>query len=370
MLNIQLGLRVRPGGKQSVTLDPFRPGSILLPVRNSVLAGIYENKAMKIRFLLFIVAIYGAFVAGGSQAQERTKPARIAMLLPGSEASSGYLKGLYQGLAEQGLIEGKNVSLELHYANGRIDQLPSLAAELAGSGVDLIFASGDQAAKAAKQATDRIPVIVVTCDALAAGLITNLRRPGGNLTGVTCINADLDGKRVELIKEVLPSISRLGVVLNPEDTRSMAELKEVAVAARASSIELLPQSVTKPEDIGRAFSQVADAGINAAIVVYDPTFYLRRRELADVASGRRIATIFNFREFVEAGGLISYGPNVRDMCRQSARLIKKALGGEQAGEMPMEQPTRFELVINLRTARALDLEVPPTLLARADEVIE
>jgi putative ABC transport system substrate-binding protein len=329
----------------------------------------FGNEFMKIRVLLLAVAVCATFVAG-SKAEERTKPARIGMLLPGSEASSAYLKGLYQGLAEQGLAEGSNISLELHYANGRIDQLPSLAAELAGSGVDLIFASGDQAAKAAKQATDRIPVIVVTCDALAAGLVTNLRRPGGNLTGVTCINADLDGKRVELIKEILPSISRLGVVLNSEDTRSLAELKQVDLAARAGSIELLPQSVTKPEGIGQAFSQIAAAGVTAAVVVYDPTFYLRRRELADIASGRRIATVFNFREFVEAGGLISYGPNVRDMCRQSARLIKKALGGEQAGEIPMEQPTRFELVINLKAAKAMGLEVPSSLIGRADEVIE
>jgi putative ABC transport system substrate-binding protein len=324
---------------------------------------------MKIRVLLLAVAICATFVSG-SRAEERTRPARIGLLLPGSEASSAYLKGLYQGLAEQGLAEGKDISLEFHYANGRIDQLPSLAAELAGSGVDLIFASGDQAAKAAKQATDRIPIIVVTCDALAAGLVTNLRRPGGNLTGVTCINADLDGKRVELIKEILPSISRLGVVLNAEDTRSLAELKQVELAARTSSIELLPQSATGAEGIGQAFSRIADAGVTAAVVIYDPTLYLRRRELADIASGRRIATVFNFREFVEAGGLISYGPNVRDMCRQSARLIGKALGGEQAGEIPMEQPTRFELVINLRAAKAMGLEVPYSLIGRADEVTE
>ena len=172
-----------------------------------------ESGFMKIRLLLLAVAICAAFVAG-SQAWERTKSARIGMLLPGSEASSVYLKGLYQGLAEQGLLEGKNISIEVRYASGRIDQLPSLAAELASSGVDLIFTSGDQAGKAAKQATGTIPIVAETCDALATGLVTNLRRPEGNLTGVTCINADLDGKRVELIREVLPSISRLGVVLN------------------------------------------------------------------------------------------------------------------------------------------------------------
>jgi len=324
---------------------------------------------MKARWLLLAVAVCVTFVAG-SKAEERTKVARIGMLLPGSEASSTYLKGLYRGLAEQGLIEGKNISLEIRYANGRIDQLPSLAVELAGSGVDLIFTSGDQAGKAAKQATSRIPIVAVTCDALAAGLVANLRRPGENLTGVTCINADLDGKRLELIREVLPSISRVGVVLNPEDQRSMAELREVEFAAKASSIALLPQAVLKPDDIGPAFSQAADAGVTGVIVVYDPTLFLRRRELANFAASRRIATVFNFREFAEAGGLMSYGPNVQDMCRQSARLIKKVLSGELAGEIPMEQPVRFELVINLKTANGIGLVMPSALIGRADEVIE
>ncbi len=327
-----------------------------------------------VKIVAFIViAICAALVPDNqayAQDQQRAKLTRVGMLLPGSEASSGYLKGLYQGLAEQGLVEGRNILLEIKYANGRIDQLPSMAAQIAESGVDLIFASGDQAAKAVKQATDRIPIVVVTCDALAAGLVTNLRRPGGNLTGVTCINADLDGKRVELIREMIPSLSRLGVVFNADDMRSMAELREIETASRTSSIELLRQSALKADDIAKAFSGVADGAATAAIVIYDPTFYLRRRELADIALGRRIATVFNFREFVEAGGLMSYGPNVLDMCQQSARLIKKALGGEEVGGIPMEQPTRFELVINLRTAKGLGLAVPATLLGRADSVIE
>jgi ABC-type uncharacterized transport system substrate-binding protein len=310
-------------------------------------------------------------MAAGARADDRpSKPARIAMLLPGSEASSGYLKGFYQGLAGQGLIDGKNVSLELHYANGRIDQLPALAAELAASGVDLIFTSGDNAAKAAKQATDRIPIVAVTCDALAAGLVTNLSRPGGNLTGVTCINADLDGKRVEIIREILVSLTKLGVVLNPDDKRSQSELKEIELAAKTSSIELLTQGVTGPEGIEKAFAQAADTGVTGVVVVYDPILYLRRRELAEAAGSRRIATVFNFREFVEAGGLVSYGPNVTDMCRQSARLIRKVLDGERAGEIPMEQPTRFELVVNLKTARTIGVSIPPSLLSRADDVLE
>lgn len=292
------------------------------------------------------------------------------MLLPGTVASSAYLKGLHQGLAEQGLVEGRNITLDVRFANGRIDQLPALAAELAGSGVDLIFTSGDQAGKAAKQATSTIPIVAVTCDALAAGLVSNLRRPGENLTGVTCINGDLDGKRVELLREVLPSIEKLGIVLNPDDKRSAAELKEVEQAAKASSMALVQQAALKADDLGPAFAQAADAGVTGVTVIYDPVFYLRRRELAEFAVRKRIATVFNFREFVEAGGLMSYGPNVTDMCRQSARLIKKVLGGETAGEIPMEQPARFELVVNLKTAKEIGVVVPSGLIGRADEVIE
>ncbi len=325
---------------------------------------------MTFRLITCLIAAWLSIAAGASAEERPSKLARIAMLLPGSEASSGYLKGFYQGLAAQGLVDGKNISLELHYANGRIDQLPSLATALAASGVDLIFTSGDQAAKAAKAATDKIPIVAVTCDALAAGLVTNLSRPGGNLTGVTCINSDLDGKRVEIIREILPAINRLGVVLNPDDQRSQSELKEVQLAAKIGAIELLTENVERADDIGPAFSHAADAGLSAAVIVYDPVLYLRRRELAEAAVGKRIATVFNFREFVEAGGLISYGPNVTDMCRQSARLIKKVLGGERAGDIPMEQPTRFELVINLKAARALGLNVPPSLLGRADDVLE
>jgi len=325
---------------------------------------------MIFRLIICLVAACAAIASGAGAGERPSKSVRIAMLLSGTEASSAYLKSFYQGLAEQGLVEGKNLTLDRHYANGQVDRMPAIAAEIVASGADLIFTSGDPAAKAAKAATDRIPIVAVTCDALAGGLVTNLSRPGGNLTGVTCINADLDGKRVEIIKEILPSIAKLGIVLNPDDKRSQAELKEVELAAKASAIELLTKGVTRPDELGPAFSQAADAGASGIIVIYDPSFFVRRRELAEAASGRHIATVFNFREFVEAGGLISYGPNVQDMCRQSTRLIRKVLDGERAGEIPMEQPTRFELVVNLKTARTIGLTIPPSLLGRADDVFE
>lgn len=324
---------------------------------------------MKARFLLFVLALCAAF-AGGPHAQERAKVTRIGLLLPGSETTSPYLKGLYQGFADQGLVEGKNVSIDIHFARGRIDRLPAMAAELAQSGVDLIFTAGDNAARAAQMATSRIPIVVVTCDALAAGLVSNLRRPGGNLTGVTCINEDLDGKRVELLKEVLPPFDRLGVLLNTEDQRSRAELAAVERAARGSIPDVQSFSATGGDNIANGFSRMAESGIGAAVVVYDPIYFQRSRDLAEAALGRRIATVFNFREFVEAGGLMSYGPNVNDMCRQAARIVKKVVNGEPIVEMPMEQPTRFELVLNMKTAKALGVDVPASLISRVDDLIE
>ena len=281
-----------------------------------------------------------------------------------------YLEGLRQGLREQGLTSGESVSLEFRFANGQPERLRSLADDLVASGVDLIFTGSDQAAWAVKQATDKIPIVAVTCDALASGLVTNLARPDGNMTGVTCINSDLDGKRVELIKESVRSLSRIAVILNPDDRRMAAEFSAAELAAKANSIELRPVSVIKPEDIGPAFLNMADAGIAGALVVFDAMTFFHRAELARIAAHNQIATIFNFREYVDAGGLISYGPNLRDMYRQSARHIQKILKGEAPGEIPMEQPTRFELVINVKTAKTLGLELPPALLGRADEVIE
>jgi putative tryptophan/tyrosine transport system substrate-binding protein len=280
------------------------------------------------------------------------------------------LEGLRQGLTQQALIEGKNFQLEVRYAAGQIDRLHSIAIDLVKSGVDLIFTGGDQGAWAAKRATDKVPIVAATCDALAAGLVTNLSRPGGNLTGVTCINSDLSGKRVELLKETLPSLSRLGVVLDPDDKRMAAELTEAGRAAKASSIFVHPLVVTKPDEIEPAFAKAASGGMEGVVVVFDAMTFFHRAKLADIAIRNRVATIFNFRQYVEAGGLLSFGPNLRDMWRQSARHIQKVLKGEAPGEIPMEQPTRFELVMNLRTAKALGFNVPPMLLGRADEIIE
>jgi putative ABC transport system substrate-binding protein len=205
---------------------------------------------------------------------------------------------------------------------------------------------------------------------LAAGLVRNLSRPGGNLTGVTCINSDLAGKRVEILQEALRRVAGLGVMLDPDDKRMASELRETERAVQASSIPVHALRVTSASEIETAFSAAAINKISGVVVVFDSLTFFHRARLAEIALRHRMPTIFNFKQYVEAGGLISYGPNLADMYRQSARHIRKVLNGEKPGEIPMEQPPHFELVVNLKTAKALGLEIPPMLLGRADEAIE
>jgi putative ABC transport system substrate-binding protein len=317
------------------------------------------------------IAVLSCLICPAADAQELTGIARIGILIPGSEASSKqYVDGLRQGLARSGLVEGKNVAIDYRYAGGAIERLDGMAGELARSNVALIFAGGDQAAAAAKRATDKLPIIAVACDALAAGLINNLSRPEGNLTGVTCINSDLAGKRIEILRETLTQLDGLGVVLNPDDKRMLSELRESERAARVTSTPVYALRVTTPSDIEAAFFAAAANKVSGIVVVFDALTFFHRARLAEIAVSHRMPTIFNFRQYVEAGGLISYGPNLADMYRQSARHIHKVLSGEKPSEIPMEQPTHFELVVNVKTAKALGLQVPQMLLARADEVIE
>jgi putative ABC transport system substrate-binding protein len=245
-----------------------------------------------------------------------------------------------------------------------------MAGELVRSNLALIFAGGDQGAAAAKRATDQLPIVAVACDALAAGLVSNLARPGENLTGVTCINSDLAGKRVEILRETLARLDGLGVVLNPDDQRMVSELMESERAARVTSTPVYTLRVTTPAEIEPAFLAAAENKVSGIVVVFDALTFFHRARLAEIAVRHRMPTIFNFRQYVEAGGLMSYGPNLADMYRQSARHIQKVLSGEKPGEIPMEQPTHFELVVNVKTGKALGIEVSPSLLTRADEIIE
>jgi putative ABC transport system substrate-binding protein len=274
-------------------------------------------------------------------------------------------------LADAGIAEGNGAILEIIYADGKVDRLDALAAELVKSRPDVVFTGGDQGSSAVKRAAaGQLPIVAVTCDALAAGLVTNLARPGENLTGVTCINADLAAKRVEMMKDLMPSLSRLGIALNQGDKRMLAEFRESERFGVAQSVAVTALDIVKPDDIESALAMAAERQFGGVIFVFDAMTFFHRERVAKVAIQRGLPNAFNFRQYTDAGGLFSYGPNLAAMYRQSARHILKVIKGEAPGQIPMEQPTRFELVINLKTAKALGLTVPPTLLARADEVIE
>ncbi len=304
-------------------------------------------------------------------AQQPVKPPRIGVLLFGSDANSPIVDAMLDGLRRRRYSEAlRTVSVEYRYAKGRTENLLPAARELVDAKVDLIFAGGDQAITAAKQATSSIPIVMVACDAVSAGLLSNLARPGGNLTGVTCINADLAAKRLQILKEIFPRLARVGVILNPTDLRMQAELSETEKAGRTLKIAIRPVPLARFEDFASSFANAAAARDQALVVTFDSVTYLHRQRLAELAIAHRLATIHNFREYVDAGALLSYGPNLADMWRDATAHVEKIFNGARPGDLPVEQPIKFEMVINLRTARALGITIPQSVLLRADRVIE
>jgi putative tryptophan/tyrosine transport system substrate-binding protein len=317
-------------------------------------------------------AIVAALVMSNATEAATQELPRIGVLMSGSEISTRIIMdGLRKGLAQSGIADGSGVKLDIKYANGKIDQLDSLATELVKSRPAVLFTGGDQGASAVKRASaGQLPIVAVTCDALAAGLVNNLAHPGENLTGVTCINADVAAKRVEIMKDLMPSLSRLGVALNPSDKRMVAELREAERAGSAYSVAITPINVVTPDDIESGLALASEKQLGGVVFVFDAMTFFHRARLGKLAIERQLPTAFNFREYPESGGLVSYGPNLADMYRQSARHILKILRGEVPGEIPMEQPTHLELVINIKTAKALGLTVPQLLLVQANEIIE
>lgn len=321
---------------------------------------------------LLLVLAYFSFTVLISHAQDRSKNIpRLGLLVAGSvESSRAQLNGLRKGLEALGFIEDRNFYFEYRFANGNPDRLDALAADLVKSKVDVIITGGDLGTFAAKRATATIAIVAVTCDALASGIVTSLSRPGGNLTGITCINSHLAAKRVELFKETIPQLNEIGVIFDSHNKRSLAELSETQRAATIQRLTLRQYEVSSEQDIENAFIRAAHEQIKGVVVIYGDVPFFHRAKLAESAKRNRIFTIFNFRQFVAAGGLMSFGPSLTDMYRQSARHVDKVLKGENAGDIPIEQPALFELVVNLKTAEAVGLQIPSTLLARVDELIE
>jgi putative tryptophan/tyrosine transport system substrate-binding protein len=252
---------------------------------------------------------------------------------------------------------------------GKFDRLPALAAELVALKVDVIMALITPAALAAKQATRTIPIVFHSADPVGSGLVTGLARPGGNATGLSLQLTDVAGKRIELLREVVPNLRRLAITYNSDNPSILLDMREAQAATRILGLDAVTSDVRRPEDITPAFDALKGR-VEAIYVCNDPLAVNNRVRINTLALGMRLPTMFGAREFVEAGGLISYGPNLTELYRRAATYVDKILKGAKPGDLPVEQPTKFELVINFKTAKALGLEVPSLLIARADEVIE
>jgi ABC-type uncharacterized transport system substrate-binding protein len=321
------------------------------------------------------LALGGLFNPVAAEAQQAAKVARIGFLATNLAASPHLPEAFRQGLRDLGYVEDRNVVIEYGDAEGKLERFPALAAELVALKVDVIMAAGGTpAALAAKQATRTLPIVfAAAADPVTDGLVTSLARPGGNATGLSVLAPDLVGKGLELLTQAVPGVSRVAVLWHPGATGERTEkdmLKGAEVAARALGMRLHFVEARGPADFDRAFSDMTRARAGALTVLTSSMFLNERRRLVDLAAKNRLPAVYRLREFVDAGGLMSYGANVTDLFRRAATYVDKILKGAKPGDLPVEQPTKFELVINMKTAKALGLTIPQSVRARADHVIE
>jgi putative ABC transport system substrate-binding protein len=325
----------------------------------------------------FIALVGGAAAAVAApldtQAQQAGKIYRIGYLTYASYASvPHFVEAFRQGLRELGWVEGQNVVIDYRFAEGRSDHLPELAAELIGLKVDIILAATGPAAVAAKNATAIIPIVMVSVtDPVGLGLTASLARPSGNITGLSYgVGVDTHSKQLELLRETVPEISRVAVLSNPANPAHALAMTNVQVAAQALGVELLLLEARGPEEFDRAFAKISNERVGALVVLADAAVSLGRTRLAELAAKYRLPSMGGLREDAEAGSLMSYGPSVPDTYRRSAVFVDKILKGAKPADLPVEQPTKFELVVNLKTAKAIGIIIPQSILLRTDEVIE
>jgi putative ABC transport system substrate-binding protein len=316
-----------------------------------------------------VFAIVVALTVCGARAQAQ-KPAKVPRIGVLTGPTDPGVEAFRQGLRELGYAEGKNVTIEHRSAEGKFDRLPGLAAELVQLKVDAIVGSSNTAIIALKEATQTIPIVMaIAGDPVGAGFIASLAHPGGNITGLTVIAEQLSGKRLELLKEINPKITRVAVFRSATTPTHAVLWKETQDAATALRIKVFPLDIRGPDDIESGFGMMAREHANAFIVLPEPVSFTKRKQIVDLAAKNRLPAMYPWNEFVDSGGLVAYSPNRDDLWRRAATYVDKILKGAKPADLPVEQPTKFELVINLKAAKQIGLTIPPNVLARADEVI-
>ncbi len=323
----------------------------------------------KIAWLLATVLLTAVSLA---EAQQPKRIPQIGYLSYGSvEIEKSWLAVLQQGLRELGYVEGKNIVIEQRHAAGRSEKLPELLAELIRLKVDVLIAAGDPAAHAAKEATSAIPIVMVSSpDPVGTGLIASLAHPGGNVTGLSDFHAGVITKRFEVLKDVVPLMSRVAVLLNPANRSNTLQLKDIQATAPAFRVTIISLEVKGPDDMDDTFARIGKERPGALLVVGDKLFATHQKRIFEFVGKSRLPAIYSQRGYVDAGGLMSYGSNFADQYRRVATYVDKILKGAKPADLPVEQPTKFELVVNLKAAKQIGLTVPPSVLFRADKVIK
>jgi putative ABC transport system substrate-binding protein len=344
--------------------------------------GLIENLKSKIEnrriqnlkwvgFLAILLWLVGCVEMADAQ-QQPGKVWRIGVLVSSSPSlNAARDEGLRQGLRELGYVEGQNIIMEYRYAEGKIDRLPDLAAELVRLKVDVIVVGGTRVALAAKQATTTIPIVLAGAgDPVPTGLVRSFMQPGGNVTGVSRLSPDYVGKRLQVIKETIPKVSRVAALVNPDNPGHGSTLKEIELGAQALAMTLQSVEVRSPKDFEKAFGAAAKGRADALFVLTDALFNSYLTRIAELATKNRLPAIYDRIEFVESGGLMSYGVNLADLSRRAAWYVDQILKGAKPADLPLVEPIKYELMINLQTAKQIGLTIPPNVLARADKVIK
>jgi putative ABC transport system substrate-binding protein len=322
------------------------------------------------KILFWLLATVLLTTAPLAEAQQPAKPPRIGFIMADSSGSDPRVDAFHQGLRELGYVEGKNIAVEYRFAEGKEDRLLKLVSELVNLKVEIIVTDGTAVTRAVKNATKTIPIVMASDgDPVGNLFVASLARPGGNITGLTNLLAGLSGKRLEVLKEAIPGTSRFGIIWNPENPSSITGFKETQVTAQSLGVQLQSLEVRGPNDFENAFQAAKKEQASAVSVVSDSVMFAHRARILELATKQRLPTMHTQSLWVQDGGMISYGTHFPDLYRRAATFVDKILKGAKPADLPVEQPTKFELVINLKTAKQIGLTIPPNVLARADKVI-